>query len=79
MTVQAGRLMRTSSWYGLRGVRLGEASNPGPLSKRRRVLRSRALQQSWAGESSDEETLRVTQLDSPVRFDGGAKAHAGGP
>ena len=71
--------MRTSSRYGLRGVRLGEASNPGPLSKRRRVLRSRALQQSWAGESSDEETLRVTQLDSPVRFDGGAKAHAGRP
>ena len=42
MTVQAGRQMRTRSRYGLRGVRLGEASNPGPLSKRRRVLRSRA-------------------------------------
>ena len=26
VTVQAGRLMRTSSRYGLRGVRLGEAS-----------------------------------------------------
>ena len=50
--------MRVRARYGMRGVRVGEASHPGPLSKRQRILRSRALQQSWAssGESSEDET-----------------------
>ena len=70
-------------------VRLGEASHLGPISKRRRMLRSRAMQQSWdsGGDSSEDESHRVTQLDSPffrrccsfgARFVYGTKANPGG-
>ena len=49
-----------NSRYGLRSVRVGEASNPGPGSKRRRSLRLRALQRSMDSDSessSDEQPL----------------------
>ena len=41
--------------YGLRAVRVGEASHPGPSSKRRRTQRLRVLQRSW---DSDGEFWR---------------------
>ena len=43
-----------NSRYGLRGVRVGEASHPGPASKRRRTHRLRALQWSW--DNDDESS-----------------------
>ena len=55
---------RTRAQYGLRGVRVGEASHPGPGSKRRRTLWLRALQRSMdSGESSEDDDARKTQLD----------------
>ena len=56
---------------------MGEASNPGPLSKRRRVLRSRALQQSWAGfrVTHGQSTFRRSR-SFRVRFDGGCRVEA---
>ena len=46
--------------YGLRGVRIGEAANPGPPSRRRRAQRLRALQWSWDSDTeSDEEGRHV--------------------
>ena len=52
--------------YGLRGVRVGEASHPGPASKRRRTQKMRALPWSWDSddESSSEDVHRPTQVDS---------------
>ena len=38
------QVARFRTWYGLRGQRIGEASNPGPGSGRRRTQRMRALQ-----------------------------------
>ena len=49
-----------NSRYGLRGVRVGEASHPGPASKRRRTQRLRGVPWSW---DSDGES-RPTQVDS---------------
>ena len=51
--------------YGLRGVRVGVASHPGPASKRRRTHRLRALQRSMDsdGESSSEMGM-PTQVDT---------------
>ena len=60
-------ILRTAnSRYGLRGVRVGEASHPGPASKGRRTQRLRALQRSWDsdGESSSDDIHRPTQVDS---------------
>ena len=63
---QDGEQMRTTSRCGFRGVRLGEASHPGPFSsKRRRMLQSRAMRQSWDSGGDSSETHRVTQVDSP--------------
>ena len=47
--------------YGLRGVRVGEASHPGPASKRRRTHRLRALQRSIDsdGESSSDMGMPI--------------------
>ena len=58
---------RTRAKYGLRGVRVGEASHPGPGSKRRRTQWLRALQRSMDsdGESSEDDA-RPTQLDSSL-------------
>ena len=49
-------IRRVTKW-GLRGVRVGEASNPGPASKRRRTQRLRALQRSIDGDSEDDRPL----------------------
>ena len=50
---------RVTKW-GLRGVRVGEASNPGPASKRRRTQRLRALQRSTDSDSEDDRPLVPT-------------------
>ena len=61
-----GILRTLNSRYGLRGVRVGEASHPGPASKRRRTQRFTALQRSRdsGGESSSDDILGPTQVDS---------------
>ena len=46
--------------WGFRGVRVGEASNPGPASKRRRTQRLRALQRSMDSDSEDDMPLVST-------------------
>ena len=55
-----------NSRYGLRGVRVGEASQPGPASKRRRTQRMRSVPWSWDsdGESSSDDIHRPTEVDS---------------
>ena len=65
---------RIRSRYGLRGVRLGEATHPGPSSKRRRNQRLRALQRSRDSdtESSDDAATMVT-----THMDGSLTRHAG--
>ena len=54
--------------YGLRAIRVGEASHPGPASRRRRTQRLRALQRSMDsdGESDfdDDAMAGPTQVDS---------------
>ena len=54
--------------YGLRGVRVGEASHPGPASKRRRTQKISASPWSWDSddESSSEDIHRPTQVDSDL-------------
>ena len=42
---------------GFRCVRVGEASNPSPASKRRRTQRLRALQRSMDSDSEDDMPL----------------------
>ena len=54
------RTCRTVTKCGLRGVRVGEASNPGPASKRRRTQRLRALQRSMDSDSEDDRPLVST-------------------
>ena len=58
--------LRTVNYrYGLRGVRVGEASPPGPASRRRRTQRLRALQRLWDSDSeSDDVTREATQVGS---------------
>ena len=58
---------RTRAQCGLRYVRVGEASHPGPGSKRRRTQWLRALHTSMEsdGESSKDDA-RPTQLDSSL-------------
>ena len=46
--------------WAFRGVRVGEASNPGPASKRRRCQRLRALQRSMRNDSVDDMLLVST-------------------
>ena len=46
---------RLRTRYGVRGQRIGEATNPGPGSGRRRTQRLRALPWSW---DSDIESDR---------------------
>ena len=62
---------RTMGQCGLRGVRVGEASHPGPASKRRRTQRSRASQRLWDsdGESSSIEIHRGPTLVRAVFSD----------
>ena len=54
--------------YGLRAIRVGEASHPGPASRRRRTERLRALQRSMDsdGESDfdDDAMAGPTQVHS---------------
>ena len=44
--------------YGLRGHRIGEASNPGPASRRRRTQRLRSLQRATDSDSESEDECR---------------------
>ena len=55
-----------NSRYGLRGVRVGEASHPGPASRRRRMQRLRGVPWSWDSDdaSSSDDIHRPTQVDS---------------
>ena len=46
--------------WAFRGVRVGEASNLGPASKRRRLQRLRAFQRSMHNDSEDEMLLVST-------------------
>ena len=46
--------------WGFRGVRVGEASNPGPTSKRRRTQRLRVLQRPMDSDSEDDVPLVST-------------------
>ena len=57
---------RLNSRYGLRGVRVGKASHPGPASKRRRTQRLRGVPWSWDSdcESSSDDIHRPTLVDS---------------
>ena len=49
--------------FGLRGVRVGEASHPGPTTKRRRMLRS--SQRLWDSDAESRSNVRrPTQVDS---------------
>ena len=59
MIFTIGTCRRVTRW-GSRGVRIGEASNPGPASKRRRTQRLRALQRSMDSESEDDRPLVST-------------------
>ena len=47
--------------YGLRGVRIGEAANPGPAGRHRRAQRLRALRWSWGSDTSNEEGRHVVR------------------
>ena len=61
------RSARTGAQYGLWGVRVAEASHPGPARMRRRTQRLWALQRSWDsdGELSSNEILRgPAQVDT---------------
>ena len=46
-SVEHGPMRRVVSRYGLRGVRVGEASHPGP--RRPRQVRSSSVESSWSG------------------------------
>ena len=50
---------RVAKWV-LRGVRVGEAANPGSASKRRHTQRLRALQRSMDSDSADDRPLVST-------------------
>ena len=69
---------QTRAQYGLRGVRVGEASHPGPGSKRRGSPWLPALQRSLDsdGESSEDDAP-PTQL--PFSFRRGPAIHAPPP
>ena len=56
------RQLRTS--FGLRGVRVGEASHPGPTTKRRRMLRSSRRARDSDEQSSSDLRRGPTQVDS---------------
>ena len=62
--VSVWRTARTRAQFGLRGVRVGEASHPCPASKGSRAQRLRALQRSRDsdGESTSNEMLRGSAL-----------------
>ena len=61
--------------YGLRAVRVGEASHPGPGSRRRRTQRLRALQRSM--DCADESELETESLVCvPVSVDAAQEEHA---
>ena len=60
--------------YGLRAVRVGEASHPGPGSRLRRTQRLRALQRSM--DRADESDLETESLVSaPVSVDAAQEEH----
>ena len=44
--------------YGFRAQRVGEASNPGPASRRRRTQRLRALQRDMNSDTESEDECR---------------------
>ena len=50
--------LRVNAKYGLRGVRIGEAANPAPASRRRLAQRLRALQWSWDSDTESDEDGR---------------------
>ena len=61
--------------YGLRAVRVGEASHPGPGSRLPRTQRLRALRRSM--DRADESDLETDSLVSaPVSVDAAQEEHA---
>ena len=61
--------------YGLRGMRLGEASHPGPPVRRRRRVRSSSAQSGEDGQGCLSDDRRVgaapnTALDSTTQLPG---------
>ena len=56
--------VQTVTQWGFRGVRVGEAANPGPPSRRRRMQR-RALQWSWDSDSDSGDEQNVAPRLEP--------------
>ena len=63
-TCRIDRRHGTVTQWGFRGVRVGEAANPGPCSRRRRMQR-RALQWSWDSDSESEDERNVAPRLEP--------------
>ena len=59
LTMRINRTCRTVTKWSLRGVRVGEAANPDPASKRR-TQRLRALQRSMDSDSENDRPLAST-------------------